>query len=154
VLLAGLSKLRSQVSDDNGLFQWIDLVLRRVEINMPVTKLPGLAALVRQLDPARINNVVAPGRVGTAGSASVVYLTREAAAMFTDLRDDAVLGSAVADTTTTSSSTPPSSTASTASTVPTSTSTTRPSTTTTAPGFVGIVPTTTTTTAVTPPTIP
>src|SRR5262249_8719390 len=119
----------------------------------------GLAALVRQLDPTRINNVVAPGQVGTAGSASVVYLTRQAATMFTDLRDDAVLGSAVADTTTSSTTAPPSTT-STASTVATSTYTPRPPPTPTPLGSVGIGPSTptppatTTTTATTPPTIP
>ena len=143
VLLSGLAKLRHAVSDDDGLFSWINLMLRRVELDVPLSKLPQLAALARQLDPSRITNVVAPGKVGTAGSASVVYLTRDAATLFNDLRDDAVTGSPSAaplDTSTTA--------ATTTTTAPPSTTTTStarvtvPSTTTTT-GFVGIITTTT-----------
>src|SRR4051794_26024787 len=103
VLLAGLAKMRAEVAEDNNLFRWISVMLKRVEINVPMSKLPQLAALARQMDPKRLHNVVAPGRVGSAGSASVVYLTRDAAALFNDLRDDAMAGAPIAasaDTTT------------------------------------------------------
>jgi hypothetical protein len=53
-----------------------------------------LAALARRMDPTRMTNVVLPGRVGYAGSASVVYLTQDAPRLFADLRDDAVIGTA------------------------------------------------------------
>ena len=45
------------------------------------------AALALDTPIARIGNHVAPGRVGTAGSASVVYLTDSARSLFADLAD-------------------------------------------------------------------
>jgi LCP family protein required for cell wall assembly len=45
------------------------------------------AALALDTPIARIGNHVAPGRVGTAGSASVVYLTDSAPSLFADLAD-------------------------------------------------------------------
>ena len=45
------------------------------------------AALALDTPIARIGNHVAPGRVGTAGSASVVYLTDSAPPLFADLAD-------------------------------------------------------------------
>jgi LCP family protein required for cell wall assembly len=45
------------------------------------------AALALDTPVARIGNHVAPGRVGTAGSASVVYLTDSAPSLFADLAD-------------------------------------------------------------------
>ncbi|HYH50648.1 MAG TPA: hypothetical protein VEG38_13970, partial [Acidimicrobiia bacterium] len=76
-----------------------------------------LAALARKLNPAKITNIVAPGRVGTAGSASVVYLTDEARKLFLDLRPDAAIGGATGDQprpepTTTTSTAPPTTTTS------------------------------------------
>jgi hypothetical protein len=56
-----------------------------------------MAALARRLDPAKITNIVAPGRVGTAGGASVVYLTDEARKLFLDLRPDAAIGGPTGD---------------------------------------------------------
>jgi LCP family protein required for cell wall assembly len=137
VMLAGLAKLRGRVGDDNGLVDWLDIMLRHVELDVPMSKLPQLAALVRRLDPARLTNVVAPGRVGTAGSASVVYLTRDAAALFDDLRADGVVGGAAGEATTTTSTTAPASSTTTSSTSSTTTTSTTIS--------VGIVPTTSTT---------
>jgi LCP family protein required for cell wall assembly len=48
------------------------------------------AALAIDTPPAHIANAVAPGRIGTAGSASVVYLTSSAGEMFSDLLDGAL----------------------------------------------------------------
>ena len=115
VILAALAKMRSEVADDDGIFHWLAVLGRSVQLDVPADKLPSLAVLARRLDPTRVTNVVVPGRVGWAGSASVVYLTPAAANMFVDLRDDAVLGPTEgatpppAETTTTTTSTTPTS---------------------------------------------
>ena len=97
LLLAGLGKLRSTVGDDGGLMAMVQVLRSNVRLDVPVDHLPRLAALARRLDPERISAAVLPGRIGTAGGASVVYLTKDAPNLFADLRDDAVIGVAKAD---------------------------------------------------------
>jgi LCP family protein required for cell wall assembly len=129
VMLSALAKMRAEVADDGGVARWIGVMLKHVKLNMPVTRLPALGALARRLEPARIKNVVAPGRLGFTARQSVVFLTTEAARMFEDLRADAVIGSAAPASTSSSSSSsttrPPRS--SSATTSSSSTSTTEPS---------------------------
>jgi len=117
LMLAALAKLRAEVDDDGGLRRWLSVLGAHAELDSPASELDGLAALGRRLDPSRINNVVVPGKVGTAGGGqSVVYLGEAAARIFEDLRADAVLGAASAappedePTTTTSSPAEPSTT--------------------------------------------
>jgi polyisoprenyl-teichoic acid--peptidoglycan teichoic acid transferase len=97
VMLSGLAKLRSEVGDDEGLHRWIGVFLRHADLDSPPQQLLPMAALARRLDPAKITNIVAPGRVGTAGGASVVYLTDEARKLFLDLRPDAAIGGPTGD---------------------------------------------------------
>jgi polyisoprenyl-teichoic acid--peptidoglycan teichoic acid transferase len=97
VLLSGLAKLRAEVGDDGGLQRWIGVLLRHADLDSPPTQLMQLAVLARKLDPAKLTNVVVPGRVGTAGAASVVYLTDEARKIFLDLRPDAAIGGPTGD---------------------------------------------------------
>jgi LCP family protein required for cell wall assembly len=92
VILAALAKMRSEVADDGGVARWIGVLLNYVRLDIPRDRLPNLGALARRLDPAHLRNVVAPGRIGTAGAQSVVYLTKDAARLFEDLRADAVIG--------------------------------------------------------------
>ena len=136
VMMSGLAKLRAEVGDDDGLQRWIGVLLRHADLDSPPQQLLGLAAMARRLDPAKITNVVASGRVGTAGSASVVYLTDEAKKLFLDLRPDAAIGGPTGDqprpaatTTTTTTTTAPPTTTTTA--PATTTSTAAPSSTTT-----------------------
>lgn len=157
VMLSALAKMRAEVSDDQGVARWTGILLRRAELNLPMSRLPQLGALARRLDPNRLTNVVAAGRVGMAGRASVVYLTDGAYRLFDDLRPDGVIGSPdrgpgadpaperapgggspagspSSSTTTTSTTAPP------PAPIPTS------STTTTAPAPIPLLPTSTTTT--------
>ena len=120
VLMSGLAKLRAEVGDDDGLHRWIGVLLRHADLDSPPTSLLPLAALARRLDPAKVTNLVAPGRVGTAGAASVVYLTDEARKLFLDLRPDAAIGGPSGDDARPAATT--------------TTTTAAPSTTTTAPG--------------------
>ena len=124
VLLAGLSKLRSDVGDDAGLMQWVGIMRKWVRLDVPAERIPHLAALARRLEPERMTNVVLPGRVGYAGKASVVYLTQDAPRLFEDLRDDAVIGTAAPATTTSTSTAPSTTTEPRASATPTTTTTT------------------------------
>ena len=94
VILSSLAKMRAVVGDDAGLQRWIGVLLRHADLDSPPGQLLPLAALARSLDPARIRNVVVPGRVGTAAGQSVVFLTDEARKIFNDLRPDAVIGDA------------------------------------------------------------
>jgi hypothetical protein len=91
-MLSSLAKLRAEVGDDAGLQRWIGVLLRHADLDSPPQQLLPLAALARRLDPAKITSVVVPGRVGTAGAASVVYLTDDARKLFLDLRPDAAVG--------------------------------------------------------------
>ena len=106
LMLAGLAKMRAEVADDGGVAKWIGVLIRHAKLKVPLSKLPELGALARRLDPARLKNVVAPGRIGMTAGQSVVFLTSEAAKIFQDLRDDAVIGAAAEETTTTSSTAP------------------------------------------------
>jgi LCP family protein required for cell wall assembly len=130
VILSSLAKLRAEVGDDAGLQRWIGVLLRYADLDSPPAQLAQLATLARNLDPGRIQNVVLPGRVGTAGGGqSVVFLTDEARQIFLDLRPDAVIGeappaaaSAPASTTTTTA--PPPAPETTTTTAPPDTTTT------------------------------
>ena len=94
LMLSGLAKLRAEVGDDAGLGQWIDVLLRYADLDSPPWELRQLATLARTLDPARLTNLVVPGRNGTANSQFVVFLGDAAARIFLDLRADAVIGGA------------------------------------------------------------
>jgi LCP family protein required for cell wall assembly len=129
IMLAGLAKMRSEVADDGGLARWIGVLVKHAKLTVPLSKLPELGALARRLDPARLTNVVAPGRIGMTAGQSVVFLTTGAAKLFSDLRDDAVIGSAEEETTTTTSTAPTRSPSSTRSSGPSSSSSSSTSTT-------------------------
>lgn len=150
LILAALAKARAEVGDREGLRRWLDVLSRHAELDVPASDLEPLATLGRTLDPSRLFNVVAPGRVGKAGRQSVVYLTDDAIRLFLDLRADAVPGGGSGpppdepDGTTTTSE-PDGTDGTTSTTTPSVTTTTRPrtsTTTTSAPTTSIVVPTT------------
>lgn len=113
VLLQALRKLRVETDGVGGLARWLEVLRRHVRIDAALDDAARLAATARRIDPDRVTNVVAPGGVGTAGGASVVFLGRDAAALFADLRDDATIGTAPPPTTTTTTTTTTSTTSTT-----------------------------------------
>ena len=131
VMLSALAKMRVDVRDMAGVRRWVGLVWNHVQLRTGLDQVINLAATARRVDPHSVANVVVPGRSGSAGKQSVVYLTPDAAAMFEDLRADATIGQAPP---------PPSSTT----TTTTVTTTTAPppvsTTTTTAPDDIPTVP--------------
>ena len=100
VVLSALRKMRTEVGDMDGVARWVRVLWDRVRIDAAFDDVVRLGAVARRLDPDRLTNVVAPGEIGTAGRASVVYLTEDAERLFADLRDDATVGSAPPPTTT------------------------------------------------------
>ncbi|MEY2399718.1 MAG: polyisoprenyl-teichoic acid--peptidoglycan teichoic acid transferase [Actinomycetota bacterium] len=98
LMLAALGKMRSEVGDDDGLHHWLGVLANDAEIDIAASELDPLAALARRTSPERLNNVVMPGKTGSAaGGQSVVYATDAAYAMWADVKDDALLtGSATA----------------------------------------------------------
>jgi hypothetical protein len=125
-MLSGLAKLRAEVGDDDGLQRWIGVLLRHADFDSPPTQLLPLAALARKLDPSKITNVVVPGRVGTAGAASVVYLTDDAKKLFLDLRPDAAIGGPTGDQPRPPATQPPVQETTTTTTAPAATTTSAP----------------------------
>ncbi|MFP5327498.1 MAG: LCP family protein [Acidimicrobiia bacterium] len=118
VVVAALAKMRAEVGDDDGVRKWIDVMLRDVTLDVPLRELPMLGAFARRLDPERLENVVVPGRVGSASRQSVVLLGSEAQALFADLRPDGVRGDAKPPPTTTTTEAEPTPTTPTTSAVP------------------------------------
>ena len=133
LIVSALAKMRAEVADDDGVARWVRILLRHTRLDVPLSRLPALGALARRLDPTRLQNVVAPGRLGTAGGQSVVFLTTSAARLFEDLRPDAVIGEPDRSpppepepTTTTTTTSPGEGTSTSTTTAPSTTSTTRP----------------------------
>ncbi|HVV36871.1 MAG TPA: LCP family protein [Acidimicrobiales bacterium] len=95
LMLATLAKLRAETTDDAGLRRWLSVLAEHAEFDASMSEMESLAALVRRIDPSWLQNVVMPGKTGTAsGGQSVVYPTEAAAAVWGDLRDDARLTNA------------------------------------------------------------
>jgi LCP family protein required for cell wall assembly len=120
IMLSALAKMRAEVADDAGVARWIGVLVKRARFDVPLAKLPALGALARRLDPARLKNVVAPGRIGTAAGQSVIFLTTDAARMFEDLRADAVIGAPEPDPATSTPTSGATATSSPASSIPAS----------------------------------
>ena len=64
IMLSALAKLRAEVGDDAGIQRWIGVLLKYADLDSPPQQLTELATLARNLDPAKLTNVVVPGRVG------------------------------------------------------------------------------------------
>jgi len=76
VIIASLGKFRNEVgSDPHRLFDYIKATQRHIKITVPLLEVFKLALLAKEIDPAAMQNVNVPGSSGSAGSASVVYLS-------------------------------------------------------------------------------
>lgn len=107
VILSALARSRAEIGDDGGIRHWVDVLLRHASVNVGLDDVVRLASLGRRMDPSRLRNVVTPGRIGTASGQSVVFLGKEAANIFIDLRDDAVIGGSTAAPAESTSAPPP-----------------------------------------------
>jgi LCP family protein required for cell wall assembly len=75
VLLAAFSQFRAEFrKDPTALFRWMAVGMRNVSTDLPLDELLTLAFTSWEIRPTRLTNLVAVGRVGTAGGASIVDL--------------------------------------------------------------------------------
>lgn len=93
-----LEGLHAQLAADGGLgvadlVELAAILRRHTQSSIPPARLLKLAALAAEIQPDQVVLQQASARVGTAGRASVVYLTDAAFETFADLRDDGVLSS-------------------------------------------------------------
>lgn len=83
--------LREFRRDPARLFTWIQAGVRNVETDLSLGEILDLAFLALQVNPRRVDNLVAPGTTGSAGGASVVFLSPSAREIYADIRDNAIL---------------------------------------------------------------
>jgi LCP family protein required for cell wall assembly len=91
ILLAGLARFRADATDPLKLGR--DLLVFRSDVlaDVPPKDLITLAFLARSVDPAKIRNIVLPGSTGTAGGASVVFLSPSVNDIFRRIRQTGTL---------------------------------------------------------------
>jgi LCP family protein required for cell wall assembly len=92
LMVAALEKLRRQFGRRPAVvLQWIQVAVENVSTDLPLKELFDLAMTVTQIDPKNVTNLVAPGGSGSAGEASVVFLSSSAEEIYRDLGDDGIV---------------------------------------------------------------
>ncbi len=92
LMVAAFEKLRRQFSRRPAvLLQWIQVGLKNLTTDLPLQELFDLALAVTQVDPKKVTNLVAPGGSGSAGGASVVFLSGAAEEIYDDLQKDGIV---------------------------------------------------------------
>lgn len=89
LMLDALRNVRATTGTRGEIEALVRVLVKHVRVDAPLHEVIRLALLARTTDPSRVRNVVAPGRTGSAGGASVVFLTEQAQALFRDIADDA-----------------------------------------------------------------
>jgi LCP family protein required for cell wall assembly len=75
LILAALAQFKKQFRADQArLFTWLGAGMRNIETQIPLSEMMSLAYTASKVPPARVQNVVLPGGVGTVGGMSVVTL--------------------------------------------------------------------------------
>jgi polyisoprenyl-teichoic acid--peptidoglycan teichoic acid transferase len=93
LFLAALAQLGKQFPGNPAvLFTWISAGWRNVSTDLPPSTLLDLALTATQVEPGNVNNLVVPGSTGTAGGASVVFVSSSAHALYADMRKDGLAG--------------------------------------------------------------
>jgi len=94
VILSALTQLRAAQRGAVDVLNYLAVLGRHVEVDgVGLVELYRLGRLGLSIDPANVRNVTMPGRIGSAGAASVVLPAGGAESLFADIRDDAVLQS-------------------------------------------------------------
>ena len=88
VMLAGHRKFRADTADPGRIIDYMRAAQRHVKVSVPMGDAIKLALLARDIDPANIRNVQVPGRTGSVGAASVVFL--EPGDTFQRVKDDGI----------------------------------------------------------------
>jgi anionic cell wall polymer biosynthesis LytR-Cps2A-Psr (LCP) family protein len=89
LLLAALSKLHVVFDQDPGnLLKWISIGWRNIRTDLSVSTLLQLGLTATSVDPGKVTNLVVPATTGTAGGASVVFISGKARSIYADLKAD------------------------------------------------------------------
>jgi LCP family protein required for cell wall assembly len=88
VMLAGHRKFRADAADPGRILDYIRAAQRHTKFSIPMSDAIKLALLAREIDPANVRNIQVPGRTGSVGAASVVFL--EPGDTFQRVKDDGV----------------------------------------------------------------
>ncbi|PLS76315.1 MAG: hypothetical protein CYG61_02670 [Actinobacteria bacterium] len=92
LILSALTKVRAENPGPGATLRYLAALARHVRFNdVALPELYRLGRLGLSVDPARMRNVTMPSRLGQAGALSVVFVGPEAAGLFADMRDDAIL---------------------------------------------------------------
>lgn len=92
LIVAALKKFHKGFERNPALlFRWLRVGLRNVQTDLSLGELIDLGLLAAQVNPNKVRNIVAPGSTGSAGGASVVFLSGRAQAIFRDIKNDGIL---------------------------------------------------------------
>jgi hypothetical protein len=94
LILAALADLRGRGTGAADTLRYLSVLLRHTRVEgLGVRDVYHLGRLALSLDPGRVRSYTMPASIGTYGLASVVWARPEAAGLFADFRDDALLQS-------------------------------------------------------------
>ena len=92
VLLAALQQLRKQYAEDPSvLFDYIGAGLRNVQTDLSTQEMLNFAFTALSINPTHVENMVAPGTIGTVGTLSTVNLLSSNVTIYKDLADDGIV---------------------------------------------------------------
>jgi polyisoprenyl-teichoic acid--peptidoglycan teichoic acid transferase len=92
VLIAALTQLRKEYAKDPSvLFEYIGAGLRNVQTDLSTQEVLDFAFTALSINPTRVDNMVAPGEIGTAGTMSTVNLLSSNTTIYKDLADDGIV---------------------------------------------------------------
>lgn len=93
VFLGALQQLHAQFRKNPAvLFTWILAGVQNMQTDLSFAELFDLALTALTVDPDRVENLVVPGGIGTAGTASIVVISDAAEEIYRDLEDDGLIG--------------------------------------------------------------
>jgi LCP family protein required for cell wall assembly len=92
LMIAALRKYRQDLARNPAfLFRWVRAGMRNIETDLSLAETLELAFTAATIRPRRVTNLVVPGTTGSAGGASVVFISGAAGAIYRDLEDDGVV---------------------------------------------------------------
>jgi polyisoprenyl-teichoic acid--peptidoglycan teichoic acid transferase len=92
VLLAALTQLRKQYAKDPSvLFDYIGAGMRNIQTDMTPQEILDFAFTALAINPTHVENMVAPGTIGTVGTLSTVNLLPTNTVIYKDLADDGIV---------------------------------------------------------------
>lgn len=92
LMVAALEKLRKQFNRRPAvLLEWIQVGVKHIDTDLTLKELFDLALAVTQIEADGVTNLVVPGGTGSAGAASVVFISDAAQEIYLDLADDGIV---------------------------------------------------------------